>query len=130
MVRQGGSSAGSYLADPTSPIPFHCASIVATSTVIVKIHAWTVYMLVCTVVNNDLPDLHALELLSASHCPIIPSKEALIYVLHTLPINQRPTGISAIIYNVYSVLVVLGRYTDIHIHYCFQQLQMMMTMTS
>ena len=32
MVGHGGSSAGSYLADPTSPIPFHCASIVATST--------------------------------------------------------------------------------------------------
>ena len=29
----GGSSAGSYLADPTSPIPSHCASIVVTSTV-------------------------------------------------------------------------------------------------
>ena len=27
-----GSSAGSYLADPTSPIPSHCASIVVTST--------------------------------------------------------------------------------------------------
>ena len=33
MVRHGGSSAGSYLADPTSPIPSHCASFVATSTV-------------------------------------------------------------------------------------------------
>ena len=33
MVGYGGSSAGSYLADPTSPIPSHCASIVATSTV-------------------------------------------------------------------------------------------------
>ena len=32
MVRHGGSSAGSYLADPTSPIPSHCASVVATST--------------------------------------------------------------------------------------------------
>ena len=32
----GGSSAGSYLADPTSPIPSHCASIVVTSTVRVK----------------------------------------------------------------------------------------------
>ena len=30
--RHGGSSAGSYLADPTSPIPSHCALIVATST--------------------------------------------------------------------------------------------------
>ena len=36
MVGHGGSSAGSYLADPTSPIPSHCASIAATSTVRVK----------------------------------------------------------------------------------------------
>ena len=36
MVGHDGSSAGSYLADPTSPIPFHCASIVATSTLRVK----------------------------------------------------------------------------------------------
>ena len=36
MVGHGGSSAGSYLADPTSPIPSHCASIVATSTARVK----------------------------------------------------------------------------------------------
>ena len=28
----GGSSAGSYLADPASPIPSHCASVVVTST--------------------------------------------------------------------------------------------------
>ena len=33
MVRHGGSSAGSYLADPTYTIPSHCASIVVTSTV-------------------------------------------------------------------------------------------------
>ena len=33
MVGHGGSSAGSYLADPASPIPSHCASIVVTSTV-------------------------------------------------------------------------------------------------
>ena len=32
MVGHGGSSAGSYLADPTSTIPSHCASIVTTST--------------------------------------------------------------------------------------------------
>ena len=37
MVGHGGSSAGSYLAGPTSPIPSHCASIVATSTVRVKL---------------------------------------------------------------------------------------------
>ena len=37
MVRNEGSSAGSYLADLTSPIPSHCASIVTTSTVRVNI---------------------------------------------------------------------------------------------
>ena len=36
MVGYRGSSAGSYLATPTSPIPSHCASIVATSTLRVK----------------------------------------------------------------------------------------------
>ena len=46
MVGHGGSSAGLYLADPTSPIPSHCAviilfkvsqaSIVVTSTLRVK----------------------------------------------------------------------------------------------
>ena len=40
MVGHGGSSAGSYLADPTSPIPSHCASIVATSTLRVKEWEW------------------------------------------------------------------------------------------
>ena len=33
MVGHGGSSASLYLADRISPIPSHCASIVATSTV-------------------------------------------------------------------------------------------------
>ena len=36
MVRHGGSSDGSYLADATFPIPSHCASIAATSTLRVK----------------------------------------------------------------------------------------------
>ena len=36
MVGHGGSSAGSYLADPTSPIPSRYASIVTTSTLKVK----------------------------------------------------------------------------------------------
>ena len=39
MVGHGGSSAGSYLADPTSPIPSHCASIVVTSTLrVISVH--------------------------------------------------------------------------------------------
>ena len=37
MVGRGGSSAGSYLADPIPPIPSHCASIVVTSTLRVKL---------------------------------------------------------------------------------------------
>ena len=37
MVGHRGSSAGSYLADPTSPLPSHCASIVATSTLRVNL---------------------------------------------------------------------------------------------
>ena len=37
MVGHGESSAGSYLADPTSPIPSHCASVVMTSTLRVNI---------------------------------------------------------------------------------------------
>ena len=43
MVGHGGSSAGSYLADPTSPIPSHCASIVETNTVRVDIRQNYVY---------------------------------------------------------------------------------------
>ena len=42
MVGHGGSSAGSYLADPTSPIPSHCASIVVTSTVRVNVRGWLI----------------------------------------------------------------------------------------
>ena len=38
MVGHGGSSAGSYFADPTSPIPSRCASVVVTSTLRVNIH--------------------------------------------------------------------------------------------
>ena len=44
MVGHGGSSAGSYLADPTSPIPSHCASIVVTSTLRVKLAPTPVYV--------------------------------------------------------------------------------------
>ena len=46
MVGHGESSAGSYLADPTSPIPSHCASIVVTSTVRVKVVSNLSYVVV------------------------------------------------------------------------------------
>ena len=35
MLGHGGSSAGSYLADPTSPIPSHCAVIILLQSVAV-----------------------------------------------------------------------------------------------
>ena len=65
MVRHGGSSAGSYPADPTSPIPSHCASIVVTSTLkhnIVTLMAthWSLdylFCLTCFVVSYPSPKL-------------------------------------------------------------------------
>ena len=48
MVGHGGSSAGSYLADPTSPIPSHCASIVATNTV--RVNRLLIYVTHCFLV--------------------------------------------------------------------------------
>ena len=68
MVGHGGSSAGSYLADPTSPIPFHCASIVATSTSRVKGHETVLYIIAaqltsetCTVYWSHKDTLQAFD---------------------------------------------------------------------
>ena len=52
MVRHGGSSAGSYFADPTSPIPSHCASIVATSTFRVNVMLVVPSVLHCSHSNS------------------------------------------------------------------------------
>ena len=54
MVGHGGGSASSYLADHTSPIPSHCASIVVTSTLRVNtvVHAQLVLFLL--VISNYL----------------------------------------------------------------------------
>ena len=40
MVRHGGSSAGSYHTDPTSPIPSHCAVIILFRSVPVHQLSW------------------------------------------------------------------------------------------
>ena len=40
MLGHGGSSAGSYLADPTSPIPSHCAVIILFQSVAVHQLSW------------------------------------------------------------------------------------------
>ena len=61
MVGHGGSSAGSYLADPTSPIPSHCASIVATSTLRVNQQGLIVY-------TKDAAALHSIVPLFQTFC--------------------------------------------------------------
>ena len=77
MVGHGGSSAGSYLANPTSPIPCHCASIVVTNTLRVKIsflllqkqtlspycinsrNPLTVYLIICSSIGNVPASVHS-----------------------------------------------------------------------
>ena len=71
MVGHGGSSAGSYLADPTSLIPSHCASIVVTSTLRVK--------------RNMLLDLslfHLAQLVTSSCSSESPKECAFVLILH------------------------------------------------
>ena len=64
MVGHGGSSAGSYLADPTCLIPSHCASIVATSTLRVKM---PVYVLTIKMEESEqLCDQHNERILSSA----------------------------------------------------------------
>ena len=49
MVGHGGCSAGSYLADPTSPIPSHCAVIILFTSVPVHQLSWlALHTCVCT----------------------------------------------------------------------------------
>ena len=55
MVGHGGSRAGSYLADPTSPIPSHCASIVVTSTV--RVNSFSQIILLASISDFPHPSL-------------------------------------------------------------------------
>ena len=72
MLGHGGSSAGSYLADPTSPIPSHCAviilfqsfcraSIVVTGTVRVNSGGGTIMGEVCLRAHTDYGMFLSLE---------------------------------------------------------------------
>ena len=72
MVGHGGSSAGSYIADPTSPIPSHCASIVTTSTARVKRISSHLSEYVAVIIHCKLPSGWALYN-KYSHCPCSPS---------------------------------------------------------
>ena len=64
MVRHGGSSADSYLADPTSPISSHSASIVVTSTLRVNCTADRVIDYL-----NSITFLFTLDFLRARNSP-------------------------------------------------------------
>ena len=77
MVGHGGSSAGSYLADPTSPIPSHCASIVATSTVRVNLCA----NILNYILKNTYDRTLNIEGLGRAKCCINPSpRQTFIHV--------------------------------------------------
>ena len=65
MVGHGGSSAGSYLADPTSPIPSHCASIVVTST----LRVISLYSSIIQSIANEWCFFSQQEALAAAQSP-------------------------------------------------------------
>ena len=69
MVGHGGSSASSYLVDPTSPIPSHCASIAVTSTLRVNPYSLVLCSLYCVtviIINNKSPFTT-----TCTHCTIL-----------------------------------------------------------
>ena len=61
MVGHGGSSAGSYLTNPTSPIPSHCASIVVASTFIVGLNIFIDIQTSKTLTQMDINKMMKME---------------------------------------------------------------------
>ena len=86
MVGHGGSSAGSYLADPTSPIPSHCASIVVPSTVRVNVSARARSELTTSIrprrllqeYLSPLYELSHILLNFSSHCSPLPACDVIL----------------------------------------------------
>ena len=68
MVGHGGSSADSYLADPTSPIPSHYASIVLTSTLVVNLHITLSELILALAEVDGVMDSRHKGLGHDSHC--------------------------------------------------------------
>ena len=89
MVGHGGSSAALYLADPTSPIPSHCASIAVTSTVRVPLRCLGLSMGDGSV--GQQPGLHAP---AASQAPRPASQQAGAMLSGTQP-PQPPASTAA-----------------------------------
>ena len=55
MLGHGGRSAGSYLADPTSPIPSHCAVIILFQSVAVHQLSWLALWELKNIYYSDIP---------------------------------------------------------------------------
>ena len=75
MVGHGGSSAGPYLADPTSPIPSHCASIVVTG--IVRVNP-------CNEISNNARNLftHLISPIHAKSYPYFIKFQKFCHIIH------------------------------------------------
>ena len=71
MVGHGGSSAGWYPADPTPPIPSHCASIVAISTLRVNYHVQSVEIWKHNVECADFMQRFVLQVMCRHKSPIV-----------------------------------------------------------
>ena len=68
MVGHGGSNDASYLADPTCPIPSHCASIVVTSTLRVNSYlCFQLSVLAAEVCKHYVPKLVELHNYVGAH---------------------------------------------------------------
>ena len=63
MLGHGGSSAGSYLADPTSPIPSHCAVI----TLFQSVSVHQVFIVIAHPMNTDRKCLYAAHMILIHH---------------------------------------------------------------
>ena len=80
----GGSSTGSYLADPTSPIPSHCVSIVVTST-------WRVNMLSSPRIWHKRRHSHLLVFFDWFMCSVMPLEGVPSLECHTTLLTHKVT---------------------------------------
>ena len=105
MVGHGGSSASSYLTDPTSPIPSHCASIVVTSTLRVNVTCTQLtpvpFNSVTTCHTGQQPIIHRLSLNNLGTYPTNSSwfneqerKSRMLYTEKTLYIKNYVSCLS------------------------------------
>ena len=102
MVGHGGSCAGSYLADPTSPIPSHRASIVATSTLRVKFFLWPV-LVFCAASILFFPFFHT-NIFFFTRLPYAQKTIFGIYMYAKIIVAMKWIGCSRCFHVVYAVV--------------------------